>query len=324
MGWAKQRLKWLLDRLFLRSAIVESQSNIRKLRADSQLLMADAQGLNESLLIAEKKIEYLSTKLDAYAEAQDQLKEAIEEKLKKAVANEFRQSEAMGALLRLLPLKLPLPPTRGWAASPDFLLHLYQYISVKKPKMVVELGSGVSSIVTAAALKVNGGGGRLHCLDHDRVYAERTSGFLAQQRLTDVATVHHAPLVPWRPAVPTELGEEWQWYSVPAAVAQLKSIDLLIVDGPPNKTGPFSRYPAVPYFGARMAKGCVVYLDDARRTDEKAIAKTWSQEYGLRLNLFQKQCEFEKGLAVLTVDRLSPDEKPIKSRPARARAVTQA
>lgn len=227
----------------------------------------------------------------------------ISKSVEKTAFNEFRQHEALDALQKLLRFELPLPATRGWAASPDFLLELYRHIATYRPKSVVELGSGVSTLVAAAALAANGEGGRIHSLDHEEAYAEATSKLLTRHGLSEIATVYHAPLAPWRPTRPTQLGEQWLWYLVPDAVDALDAIDLLVVDGPPEATGRSARYPAVPHFRARMAKNCTILLDDARRPDEKATAETWSREDALSLKLLLRaDREFEKGLAILSSD----------------------
>jgi len=61
----------------------------------------------------------------------------------------FRQTEAYIQLFNLLDFKAPVPPTRGWAASPDLLLTIAEVIMKKRPSLIVELGSGVSTLVSA-------------------------------------------------------------------------------------------------------------------------------------------------------------------------------
>lgn len=311
--------KWLVDRIFPYSKLEEMQ---KELRLVSRRVEKIERSVEDSFMLLDKKIQYLLAKIDAYADVEDRNSAALslelgeqraallntEEKIKKALQktafNEFRQRESLDALLQSLNFRIPLPATRGWAASPDFLLHIYTHILTHKPRLVVELGSGVSSLVAAAALAASGKDGRLYCMEHDDLFAKTASELLVQHGFTATASVHHAPLRPWRPDRPTALGEEWQWYSVPDAIRELNSIDLLIVDGPPEASGPYARYPAVPYFRPRMAPQCVILLDDARRPDERIVAETWSQENSLGLKLLLREdYEFEKGLAVLTADQ---------------------
>lgn len=208
----------------------------------------------------------------------------------------FRQQEALAALSRILNTQHPLPPTRGWAASPDLLLYLYEFVLEKKPHAVLEIGGGVSSLVIAAALRENGRG-HLFSFDHDAAYAARTSTFLERENLSDLATIRHAPLSHWIPPTPSRLGDSWDWYTLPLTPDDLQDIDLLIVDGPPEKTGPYARYPALPALIEKLSPNATVLLDDTVREDETRIAEAWRDEFDFDLTF---RSDFEKGLAILT------------------------
>ncbi|MFM1968610.1 MAG: hypothetical protein RL590_1467, partial [Actinomycetota bacterium] len=60
----------------------------------------------------------------------------------------YRQTEAFIQLSNLLQFKSTIPPTRSWAASPDLLLLVSETVKKIKPSLVVELGSGISTLVT--------------------------------------------------------------------------------------------------------------------------------------------------------------------------------
>lgn len=49
----------------------------------------------------------------------------------------------------------PLPPLSTWAATPDLLVALYRTIREQRTARVLELGSGLSTIVMARALEQN-------------------------------------------------------------------------------------------------------------------------------------------------------------------------
>ena len=53
--------------------------------------------------------------------------------IKKSISHSYYQSEAYAQLIQLLDFKASLPATRGWAASPDLLLTIYETISRTKP-----------------------------------------------------------------------------------------------------------------------------------------------------------------------------------------------
>ena len=70
----------------------------------------------------------------------------------------YRQLEALRALDAELSLERALPPTRGWSASPDFLLLIAQHARDARPRIVVECGSGTSTVVLARCMQLNGAG----------------------------------------------------------------------------------------------------------------------------------------------------------------------
>lgn len=221
----------------------------------------------------------------------------IIERMKAISVNEFRQRECLDQINHAVKLDPPLPPTRRAAGSPDFLMHLYQTVRTKKPNVVVELGSGVSTVIVAAALRDNGGG-RVISLDHLPQYHSQTTSDLAARDLASYGTVKLTPLEKWVPPAPTSLGKEWQWYGSPDDLTGGERIDLLIVDGPPQGRGAskFARYPALPHFHDRLADDAIVLLDDASRPEEHKIALKWSREFGFT-SVFQTT--FDKGFATL-------------------------
>ena len=196
-----------------------------------------------------------------------------------------RQLQALEWLRDELKFDRPLPLTRGMAASPDFLLILIEYLRHKRPKTIIECGSGTSTIVLARMTQLLGRGHVLS-LDHDAEFAEETRKLLARYQLEDQATVVHAPLTPH------ELrGETWPWYSIDKLIAE--TIDLLVIDGPPVNVRPHSRYPAGPILFPRLKSGGSAFLDDAAREDETEIVTWWAEEnpgYSVIQRFAEKGC----------------------------------
>jgi hypothetical protein len=203
---------------------------------------------------------------------------------------DFRQVEALMGLHSLIQVRAPLPPSRGWAASPDILLHLVSLVLERRPRVVVELGGGLSTVWLAYAMETVGEGGRILSLDHDARFADTTRALLAAHVLERVAEVRHAPLKD------IELdGELWPWYDL-AALADVKSCDLLVVDGPPAATRDRARYPAIPILASTLSDSAIVVLDDYVRQDEKDIVSQWCErDPRWQVDVFQ----YEKGAAVL-------------------------
>jgi Methyltransferase domain len=183
----------------------------------------------------------------------------------------YGQLEAILGLNAVLRPTYPFPGTRGWAASPDLLREVVTHVLHKPVHLAVEASSGTSTLMIAYAMERKGSG-RVIALEHDAVYAGRTRALLDMHGLAHRADVVHAPLVRQRCGA-----EELLWYDL-SQVAFPGPIDLVVVDGPPEASGPLARYPAVPLLRARFSPGALVILDDGDRPDERAIAERWRKE----------------------------------------------
>jgi predicted O-methyltransferase YrrM len=210
----------------------------------------------------------------------------IESRLGTELKQTFRQVEAIQNLSAMLPTSDVLPPTRGWAASPDLLLVLVDQLIARRPALVVECGSGASTLWLALALRRFGIGGRIVALDHDPVYAAITRTFLARHGVSDVAEVRDAPLEELRLA-----GGTYSWYTR-RAWKDLTGIDLLFVDGPPAATGAKARYPALPLLREALNPAATVVLDDLVVPDMQETLRLWLDaypEFGSELLPLEKQ-----------------------------------
>jgi hypothetical protein len=202
----------------------------------------------------------------------DQLPEAlgrVRASLLQSASQDFRQTEALLSLHSLVRARAPLPQTRGWAASPDLLLFLVSLVISQRPRLIVELGSGVSTLWLAYALEKAGGDGRIVSLDHDPEFAARTQAFLVAHEVDRFVSVRVAPLV----EVDID-DEKWPWYDR-QALADVDSCELLVVDGPPGAVRDRARFPALPVLRRRLAEQATIVLDDCIRSDEKEIVAAW-------------------------------------------------
>ena len=201
----------------------------------------------------------------------------------------FGQIESLLGLYVDLGLQKSLPPTRGWAASPDFLWQLTQYALNEHPKTIVECSSGVSTLVLARCMQINGSG-HIYSLEHESEFACKTRQHLERHGLSEWATVLDAPLRPHQIK-----DETWSWYAEEVLPEGCK-IDMLAIDGPPMHTRSLARYPAGPVLFSHLANNAAVFLDDAAREDEQAIMNLWCTEFP---ELRQTSLACEKGCAVL-------------------------
>lgn len=202
--------------------------------------------------------------------------------------DQYRQIEALLALYNDTHPKESFPPLRTWVASPDLLHYVYRHVVNDRPGRVLELGSGVSTLVIAYALR-HIGQGQLISLEHDEHYRDVTAGQLQRHGLEQWVDLRLAPLEP------VNINDEWyEWYS--AGALPTSRLDLLLVDGPPGNTQARARYPALPMTRTLLADNAVVVLDDYDRDDEKEIAAAWVEE---NPEFTLERVAHEKGTAIL-------------------------
>ncbi len=106
---------------------------------------------------------------------------------------ESLQAAYLDNLLRVLAVEPGwLPPTRGIAASPDFLLCIADHLRTAKPDVVAECGAGVTTLVIARCLQLNGYG-KLFSIENDagqarlareRVHERGLAGFVQNSSLS--------------------------------------------------------------------------------------------------------------------------------------------
>jgi hypothetical protein len=166
-----------------------------------------------------------------------------------------------------------LPWSEG-AMSPAGLATVAREIAFAERRVVVEMGSGVSTIVLARLMRQLEG--RITALEHLPGWAGWVRRQLQREGLGSHAAVLDAPLEPH----PRSL-DGAPWYSE-AAIAELPPapVELLLVDGPPGYGEGMerSRYPALPALASRLAPGALVILDDACRQGEREILEAWERE----------------------------------------------
>ena len=159
-------------------------------------------------------------------------------RIKTELAHVYHQFEAVEQLLPLLKLSAPLPPSRGWAASPDFLLTLAHVTRKVKPRLTVELGSGISTLVLAKS---------------------------GAKKIVDIR-IHELETYPGG----------YKWYAK-STYKGLSKIDLLVIDGPPSSTNPDARYPAFEHLISLLSPKATVVLDDVYRDEERKLADAITQ-----------------------------------------------
>ncbi len=201
----------------------------------------------------------------------------------------YKQVESLFYLYSTLRIQHPFPPMRGWAISPDFANIIISCVRERRPKLILEASSGVSTLISAYCLQEIGEG-TVVSLEHDKCFTAISAANVAKHRLQDIATIIYAPL-----KEVVIQGKTWLWYDT-EYLRNLGPIDMLIIDGPPGGMQRLARYPALPILLHLLSEDAIVLLDDAFRTDERKIVELWLKEFS---DFSLEEIDAEKGAVVL-------------------------
>lgn len=164
-------------------------------------------------------------------------------------------------------------------------------ILVNRRRVVLELGSGLSTVYLAALLASQGG--LLVSVDHEAEWQKHVRNWLTPEQAAATTFVHASLL-----ACSFE-GEAVQWYDAAAIADALRGrggVDLLLIDGPPAYFHErcLNRGPALAALRKTLAPSATIILDDINRSGEQHIAQCWSAALGVEA----RHLTIEAGIAI--------------------------
>lgn len=165
----------------------------------------------------------------------------------------------------------------GFALRPDSLAWLAGFLEKRKPRVVLEFGSGYSTLAQCAVLsRIHGPDGfRLLSFDQNPAYVQQTRESIQSLPGSACCRVVHVPLIPGTVAghktqfydLSPDLNEHWNW---------LGRAEFVFVDGP-FAEGP-CRYRTVPSVREHLAQNAAFAMDDGLREKEIIVGRLWERE----------------------------------------------
>jgi predicted O-methyltransferase YrrM len=268
-------------------ALTHDEAASSRLSQVEQRVGSLASALTEGTVAVRATLDKLTGEAGAIPPRLDELTGKVKE-LKRSGEADYKQLEAYVDLRGLIRPRAPMPALRGWAASPDVLRFLAESMWSRRPKLIVECGSGSSS-VWLGYFAEQLGAAKVVALENDERFAAISRDLVRAHGLEDIVDIRLAPLTDWR-----DEDETYAWYSTDA-LDDLGEIGLVFVDGPVGITGRQVRYPALPLLLSRCTADVVVVLDDSDRGEETAISDRWLAEYPELERVVQR---FDKGAHV--------------------------
>ena len=185
--------------------------------------------------------------------------------------------------------------------TPETLTQIQQLIAALGVRRVLELGSGLSTLLIAHAFRRTGDG-KVLSLDDDARWAAQTTATLEREGLAGFAEVRVSPL-----RDVTSGGRTAPWYDL-SSIGSEARFDLVIVDGPPAWKGDrLARLPALYELRKHLGENGVLVLDDAGRGGETEIARQWQRDFP---DLHFRMVDVGRGLFVASVQKSTLDLLP--------------
>lgn len=202
--------------------------------------------------------------------------EEIEEQLRCVESKAISATESIVNAVYLNSSRYKFPiPLGGPSIDSDHARLLTFFLQLKKPKKILELGSGSSTVLISRTLSDLGVLPATHiAVDHEEVFLNLTRELCAINGLVDRVSFKHCPLED----IP---GHSLKWYKISKEITDLGPFDLILVDGPPAYTEhtKFSRHPALPELINQISDDGLLLLDDANRDGERYVQNSWRENF---------------------------------------------
>lgn len=172
-----------------------------------------------------------------------------------------------------LPVVRPMP---GWALSSDAIVEILCDLQERPNPVLVEFGSGQSTVIFAAWFRARGCG-RFVSFEHDPAHAEAIGRQLEAAKLVAQVELNVIPLAD-RAAVDGLAASKS--YALPDT---FPGVDVALVDGPSYFFGESTRYHPLTWSIERLNPGGAAYLDDTIRPQEKRILEVLARRRDLKV-----------------------------------------
>lgn len=167
----------------------------------------------------------------------------------------------------------------SWALTADVINFLSQEIMARKPKAILEFGSGISTLCFAHFIRKLYGDSdriRLFSVEENADFKRQMEQRLASLGLEKGVRICHAPVCRQK------IKDTWtDCYRLPEDFlreVEKAAPELILIDGPITlKWGETTRFGTLPQIAQLLREGACFFLDDALREGELQVAQMWTQ-----------------------------------------------
>lgn len=148
--------------------------------------------------------------------------------------------------------------------------YILQQIEFRKPKHVLDVGSGTSTILLAAMSEKLGF--KVTSLENLPGTVSYLADFVNQRNIGSHLTIHQCGFKSYN--YPS--GDSYRWYNIDLS-KNADVFDFVIIDGPMGSI--VGRNGAIPQIAEYLAEDHLIILDDSQRDHEKACLAEWKKYF---------------------------------------------
>jgi len=152
-------------------------------------------------------------------------------------------------------------------------------IVVHNRKSILEMGSGISTIIIARLFKLNEINGHILSIDENYEWQKIISNFIKEEKLEQYVTFINAPVEKTK-----NLENSYGYNKVVVKNAlQEKYFDLILIDGPSawSSSNIMSRASNFELFENNLQENFTIFIDNADRSGEKKLGKYITSKFGI-------------------------------------------
>lgn len=169
----------------------------------------------------------------------------------------------------------------SFSISDHTLMWLWNYVSKNEPKSIVEMGSGLSTLVFAMYAKnCETMRPKIISIDHDQSWLQQTRERVEQLGLGGFVDFQLCEIGDQNQS---EISES-KGYLIDSNMIKsaVGSPDMILIDGPPGSVGRIGTFPSISKAISRRAD---IFLDDALRPAEQSVVENWVELFEPKLRL---------------------------------------
>tara|TARA_R110001599_G_scaffold353527_1_gene593626 strand:- start:72381 stop:73136 length:756 start_codon:yes stop_codon:yes gene_type:complete len=194
------------------------------------------------------------------------------QKLHLAVLENRLKLNDIQASLELAIIEVGFIPKSSYSMSPVALLHVINEIVINNRRVILEVGTGVSTVYIAKVARDLGLELEIISIDENPDWQNTILGYLKKLGCEDIVRFCHSGI---------DEASEYGWYQEDVLSTFFAKnsfrFDCIIIDAPSTHNHVSARSRAIPFL---MESGFIqeeyaIYLDDTYRSAEKKIANDW-------------------------------------------------